>query len=62
MTHLDKDNSGFVTRKEWIEYLCMNQENLQKSAFRANLKVLFNEFDSDNSGYLTKKELMELLK
>jgi hypothetical protein len=27
MQILDKDGSGFVSRQEWINYLCLNQDN-----------------------------------
>ncbi|KAL4498421.1 hypothetical protein ABPG72_013227 [Tetrahymena utriculariae] len=61
MEQLDKDNSGYVTRKEWIEYLCIDPNNAQKAAFRTDLKTLFLQYDQDRSGYLTKQELLQLL-
>lgn len=27
MEILDKDKSGYVTRREWLEYLCMDSSN-----------------------------------
>ena len=62
MEMLDKDKSGYVTRKEWLEYLCMDSSNSQKMEFRSGMKDLFQQYDTDNSGKLSKNELFELLK
>ena len=57
--------------KEWMHFLCVDNENKGKYNFRKNLRVLFEEFDKDNrflimkiilfSGNLSMDELRELL-
>ena len=57
--------------KEWMHFLCVDNENKVKYNFRKNLRVLFEEFDKDNrflimkivlfSGNLSMDELRELL-
>ncbi|CAD8057048.1 unnamed protein product [Paramecium primaurelia] len=59
MKILDKDNSGYVSREEWIQYLCV--EDKGKFQFRGNLKQLFNKYDKDNSGALSIPEIKQLL-
>ena len=45
MKVLDKDESGYISRKEWLNHLCVtNQGKLQ---FRGNLKSLFTKYDKD---------------
>jgi hypothetical protein len=62
MLILDKDKSGYVSRSEWITYLCLNPESQGKAVFRGNLKRLFNKFDADNSGALSISEIKNLIK
>ncbi len=34
--------------KEWVHFLCVDNENKGKYAFRKGLRQLFEEFDKDN--------------
>ena len=56
------DNSGSITRKEWLKYLCLDPSEAGKCQFRSNFRELFNKYDKDNSGDLDKHELSEVIK
>jgi Ca2+-binding EF-hand superfamily protein len=47
---LDKDKSGYVSRKEWLYYLCEDVNNTGKAILRGNLRELFNKYDLNNDG------------
>ncbi|KAM3132892.1 hypothetical protein pb186bvf_015040 [Paramecium bursaria] len=59
MAILDTDGSGYISREEWINYLCVKEKG--KFVFRGHLKILFNKYDKDNSGFLTIPEIKNLL-
>ena len=59
MAILDTDGSGYISREEWINYLCVKEKG--KFVFRGHLKILFNKYDKDNSGFLTLPEIKTLL-
>ena len=58
---IDKDSSGYISRREWLKNLCSYDEKSGKDIFDAQLFKLFEKYDKDNSGYLKRDELMLLL-
>ncbi|CAD8110174.1 unnamed protein product [Paramecium sonneborni] len=60
MEILDMDQSGKITRDEWIKYLCVNEKG--KFIFRGTLQHKFNEYDKDHNGILSIKDIKDLLK
>ncbi|CAD8184143.1 unnamed protein product [Paramecium octaurelia] len=60
MEILDMDQSGKITRDEWIKYLCVNEKG--KFVFRGTLQHQFNEYDKDHDGMLSIKDIKDLLK
>ena len=61
MKDMDKDNSGFVSRIEWMKNFCSVDENTGRAVFRGQLFKLFDQYDQDNSGYLSKDEITLLI-
>lgn len=59
---IDKDNSGSISRMEWMKNLCAYDEKTGKYTFDTGLFKLFQKYDTDNSGYLKRDELMLVLK
>ena len=60
METMDKDESGCIDRKEWVKYLC-SQNDKGCVIFRKNLFDAFHKADVDGSGSLDFKELEKLI-
>ena len=62
MKAIDADNSGYVDRMEWIEYLASPDPETGKTTFNFKLKRAFDTHDRDKDGFIDVEDLFGLLK
>ena len=59
MGEIDADNSGFISREEWIANFCTPDDD-GKMVFKKSLRELFEKLDADKSGSLNFQEMKTL--